>query len=508
MALGGFLMGYDTGSIGAIVAMPQFEKTVGHLSPTLLGFTVSLIMLTGGIPSVFAGHLAEKFGRLRVIMAGTIFFIMGALIQGSAPSLVPFLIGRAIGGFGVGVYLSNVAVYICEIAPVRHRGVLAGSPQFMTTAGVCAGYFTCYGTIGIESSFAWRFSYIIQAVTGLFMAVRCAMLPESPRWLMLHGRRTDALESLHRLNFSMAEADMDILRPQEQGPSLSGWQAFLLLFRRGYRSRTILALFVLGMVQLSGIDGVLYYAPTLFAQAGLHGKTAAFLASGLSAILMLAISIPAFIFADKWGRRTSIIAGGLTLAACMLLIGTLYAAHAVHPHGAARWVVIVLVFVFGITYCATWGITGKIYASEIQPANTRAAASCVAQGLGFFTNWLVAMITPVLLTKSAYGVYFLFGGLALGTVAVLAAYMPETRGMSLENIQDAFQRPPILNILASHLRKITTGFGPRGQTTAANESLELNTILEQGPTESGSLDTGNRIARTRDVSASWYSSPP
>jgi len=371
VALGGFLNGYDTGSIGAIVAMAQFEKTVGHLSPTLLGFTVSLIMLTGGIPSVFAGHLAEKFGRLRVIMAGTIFFVVGAILQGSAPSLVPFLIGRAIGGFGEGVYLSNVSVYICEIAPVKHRGMLAGLPQFMATAGVCIGYFTCYGTVHIGSSMSWRLPYIAQAVIGVVLAASCIMLPESPRWLILHGQRTKALKSLERLNFSMAEAEKDILRPQEQGPSLSGWQGFLLLFRRGYRSRTILALFVLGMVQLSGIDGVLYvctplierhylltvsqYAPTLFAQAGLPGKTAAFLASGLSAILMLAISIPAFIFTDKWGRRTSAIAGGLGLAGCMLLIGTLYASNAVHPYGIARWIVIVLVFVFGLTYCATWG---------------------------------------------------------------------------------------------------------------------------------------------------------
>lgn len=257
-ALGGFLNGYDTGSIGAIVAMRQFEATVGHLSPTLLGFTVSLIMLTGGIPSVFAGHLAEQYGRLRVIMAGAICFVVGAILQGTAPSLVPFLVGRAVGGFGQGVYLSNFSVYICEIAPVKHRGMLAGFPSFMATAGVCAGYFTCYGTVGLSSSMAWRFSYIMQASIGLFLAVRCAFLPESPRWLILHGRRTDALKSLERLDFSMAEAEKDILRPQEQGPSLSGWQGFLLLFRRGYRSRTILALFVLGMVQLSGIDGVLY----------------------------------------------------------------------------------------------------------------------------------------------------------------------------------------------------------------------------------------------------------
>jgi hypothetical protein len=108
------------------------------------------------------------------------------------------------------------------------------------------------------------------------------------------------------------------------------------------------------------------------------------------------------------------------------------------------------------------------------------------------------MITPLLLSKSAYGAYFLFGGMALGTVAVLAAYMPETRGMSLESIQDAFQRPPILNNLASYLRKFTLRFGPRPQNTASNESLELSTILSEGPSSFG---TGNRIGRAGDVSA-------
>ena len=101
---------------------------------------------------------------------------------------------------------------------------------------------------------------------------------------------------------------------------------------------------------------------------------------------MLLITIPAFLFADSWGRRKSAITGGTLLSACMFLIGSLYAANAVHPQGAARWVVIVSVFVFSLTYCATWGMVGKIYASEIQPIHTRAAANSVAQGLGFVSG--------------------------------------------------------------------------------------------------------------------------
>lgn len=257
-SLGGFLNGYDTGGIGAIMQMRTFKDTIGYLSPSMIGFTVSLIMLTGALPSVFAGHLADKLGRIKVIMAGAIIFGIGAIIQGSAYSLAQFNVGRALSGFGEGVYLSNVSVYIAEIAPVAHRGVLAGLPQFMSTSGVCIGYFTCYGSVKIPSSLAWRTPYVIQGALTAIYLVCCLVLPESPRWLMLHGRSTEALEALKRLDFSMDEAQRDFLTVTEQSPSISPWQSFLLLFKRGYRQRTILALFVLGMVQLSGIDGVLY----------------------------------------------------------------------------------------------------------------------------------------------------------------------------------------------------------------------------------------------------------
>jgi MFS family permease len=128
------------------------------------------------------------------------------------------------------------------------------------------------------------------------------------------------------------------------------------------------------------------YAPTIFAQAGIPSQTASFLASGVSAILMLAFSIPATLFADKWGRRTSAICGGIILSGSMLLIGSLYAANAVHSYGAARWVVIVSVFVFAIGYVSTWAVFGKIYASEIQPTKTRATTNSMATGGSFVST--------------------------------------------------------------------------------------------------------------------------
>ena len=101
---------------------------------------------------------------------------------------------------------------------------------------------------------------------------------------------------------------------------------------------------------------------------------------------MLPISVPAVLYVDRWGRRPSFITGGLGLSACMLIVGSLYATGSVHSYGVGRWFAIILIFVFGLTYCGTWAIVGKIYASEIQPAKTRAAANCVAQGLNFVSS--------------------------------------------------------------------------------------------------------------------------
>lgn len=266
MSLGGFINGYDTGCIGAVTSMSQFRASIGSLSATTVGLTVSLIMLAGAAPSVLAGWLADRHGRLRVVLCGAVLFAAGALLQGTSMALPQFLLGRTVAGLGEGVYLSNMSVYISEISPTRSRGVLAGLPQFMATAGICVGYFTCYGSVYLAgSSMAWRLPFVVMVGLAALLVACCARLPESPRWLMSRGEQARALDSLRRLDYPMVEAEREFLRGSEdgavgiaQGLSLTPWQSFSLLFKRGYRARTMLALFVLGMAQLSGIDGVLY----------------------------------------------------------------------------------------------------------------------------------------------------------------------------------------------------------------------------------------------------------
>ena len=137
--------------------------------------------------------------------------------------------------------------------------MLVSIPQFMSALGICLGYFTCYGSIKIDSSISWRLPFIFMAITGTILAVSCLYLPPSPRWLLVNDRRDDAMRSIDRLNIPRAEVEKDMSKLTARSePKLSAWQATQAIFQRKYRLRTILGLFVLGMVQLSGIDGVLY----------------------------------------------------------------------------------------------------------------------------------------------------------------------------------------------------------------------------------------------------------
>ena len=155
---------------------------------------------------------------------------------------------------------------------------------------------------------------------------------------------------------------------------------------------------------------------------------------------MLFITIPAFLFPDRWGRSTSAIVGGATQVVCMFVMGSLYAAGAVHgDRGAARWVVIVMIYIFAIIFSATWAVCFRVYVSEIQSPETRAGASSLALSANWLVNWIIAFTTPIFLARSTYGVYFLFGSSALVVVVVCAFSMPETRNKTLEDIDAIFR---------------------------------------------------------------------
>ncbi|XHF98321.1 hypothetical protein AWENTII_001877 [Aspergillus wentii] len=442
----------DTGIIGPVTVMKPFVAQFGSQSAAVHGLIVSSILIPAAISSFFAGFLADKFGRPRGISIGVLIFGIGAAIEAAAVHLAMFIVGRCVEGIGEGLFLGTLVVYICEISPTSNRGALTTGPQLLITLGLVVGFFTCYGCARIQSSLAWRTPFILLAgLSGVFSMCSLLWLTPSPRWLTLHGRHAEAAETWDLLGVGQAEREkVEIEQTREEtqtestvtGPSDDAPKKhdFFEVFSRDVRARTALALFLMAMQQLSGIDGVLYYAPLLFEQAGLASSDASFFASGVSAIVIFAVTIPALIWADKWGRRHSIIYGGIGLSITMFLIGALYAGKTVHSTtGPGRWVVIVSIYIFAVIYSLSWAVGIKIYAAEIQPQRTRASATSLAHGSNWAANFFVALMTPILLSKSSFGAYFLFAGCALVTACVCVFFMPETKGRSLGEIEEAFR---------------------------------------------------------------------
>ncbi|CAL3970342.1 unnamed protein product [Diplocarpon coronariae] len=405
----------DTGTIGPLTTMPQFASTFGHLSSTV---------------SFFGGHVANSLGRLKGIALGAAIFGLGGGVEAGSVKLGMLLAGRAVKGVGEGLFLSTSVVYITEISPPRSRGTLASIPQLLITIGVCAGYFTCYGTVSLSSSASWRIPFALQsAIAFAFVLTTLFFLPESPRWLSSRGRHAEALAIWDTLGIDAAEREKILLQDLSGDvPAQVQMKDMMAVFAPRARRQTGLGVFLMAMQQASGIDGVL-------------SSTASFLASGVSAILIFAVTIPAFLFADRWGRTTSAICGGVGQMGCMFVIGGLYASGSVHgERGVGRWVVVVLIYVFAIVFSATWGVGFRVYVSEIQSPETRAGASSLALSANWVVNWIVAFTTPIFLAHSSFGIYFLFGSAALLTVVVCAFWMPETRGRSLEDIDAGFRK--------------------------------------------------------------------
>jgi sugar porter (SP) family MFS transporter len=385
----------DTGTIGPVTTMDSFKQTFGDFSSTLHGVIVSAILLPGVAAALVAGLLADRYGRTRTIAAGSVVFGVGAALEAGAVRLAMFVVGRLIKGVGEGIFLSAVFVYVCEVSPSRVRGSITTIPQFMTTLGLVAGFFISYGTSALPGSISWRLPIVMQAFLAFANAALSGLVPPSPRWLQAKGHDEQARAVIECLGLDpVEEAELLALSAErlEHPPGQTIWQGvrqtldeFRDAFTPAFRGRTTFGCFLMAMQQFSGIDGVLYYAPVLLQQAGIASSQSSFLASGVSALLIMTATVPATLCADRWGRRTSTLVGGTGIFAIMVIMGSLYAAGAVHgDHGVGRWVVIVCIYLFALVFSCTWAVGIRTFLIESQPRKTRSSAASLGQG----SNWV------------------------------------------------------------------------------------------------------------------------
>ncbi|KAG8979250.1 hypothetical protein FRB93_010244 [Tulasnella sp. JGI-2019a] len=479
VSLGGLFYGLDTGAIGPITVMPQFLATFSrYRSSTIQGVLVATFLMAASATCFFSGWLSGRISRKHTIMIGALVAALGSALEAASVTWWMLLLGRLIAGAGEGIFLGPCGVYLIELSPPNVRGQITTMLQVFITVGVCCGYFICYGSVNLHSNFSWRTPFIIQSVVALTLAVGMHRLPYSPRWLLQVGREEEAWIVMEQFDRHGVEREKeDFLVRLSSGTN----NATLKETMRDptTRWRAILAMFLMGMQQLSGIDAVLYFAPLVFRQAGLKSQQASFLASGVSGILLAAVTLPThLVLMDRWGRRPSTIWGGVGQGVCMFIIAMLYASGGSKAL-AGKWIIISLIYVFLILFSVTWAVSLKLATIELQPSRSRAVAASLSQSICWVVNTCVALTTPVFLSAYPSGPYFLFAACLAITSIACVLFLPETLGRSLTEVDTLWnERTVKTNQLAQKLHLSFDGGRGGGRRRCDSDAEEHQNDIE------------------------------
>jgi sugar porter (SP) family MFS transporter len=452
-AVGGFLFGFDSSVINGAVDAIQGEF---GLSAAVTGFAVACALLGCAVGAYVAGSLADRFGRIPVMILGAILFLVSSIGSGFAFGVVDLIVWRLVGGLGIGIASVISPAYIAEISPRQIRGRLGSLQQLAITLGIFAAllsdavFATTAGgaseplTIGIELE-AWRWMFLACVVPALVYGIIALRLPESPRFLVLHDREDDARAVFARI-LPPGEEDRAIrdIRDGIEADRLAKRTGSLRGSSFGLKPIVWIGIILSVFQQFVGINVIFYYSTTLWRAVGFE-ESSSFTISVVTSIVNVLVTLIAIALVDRIGRRPILLSGsiGMTLALAAMAV-SFSQADVVDgaPSLPQPWGVIALVGanLFVVCFGASWGPLVWVLLGEIFPNTIRAKALGLAAAAQWIANFLITVSFPPLAEASltvTYGLYALFAGLSFVFVFFK---VPETNGMSLEQADTLF--PP------------------------------------------------------------------
>ncbi|KAK2031941.1 hexose transporter [Colletotrichum zoysiae] len=467
--IGGVLYGYNQGMFSGILAMPSFEKHMeGYTkNQTQKGWLTAILELGAWVGAVLSGFIAEVCSRKYGVLIATGVFILGVVVQITSISggHESILGGRFITGMGVGSLSMIVPLYNSECAPPEVRGALVALQQLAITFGIMVSFWIdgCNYIGGTteetQSDAAWLVPISLQLGPAIILFIGMIWMPFSPRWLIHHGREEEARRVLADLrdlpeNHELIELEFLEIKAQslfekrstaEHFPhlrELNAWNTFKLQFvaikalfqTKAMFKRVIVATVTMFVLPLRG--AVLYYAPQIFEQLGLSQTTTSLLATGVVGVVMFIATIPAVLWIDRVGRKPVLTIGAIGMGTCHLIIAVILAKNIdrFDQQPGAGWAAVCMVWLFVIHFGYSWGPCAWIIIAEVWPLSTRP----YGVSLGASSNWIVGQVTPDMLTSITYGTYILFGILTYLGAAFIWFFVPETKRLSLEEMDLVF----------------------------------------------------------------------
>ncbi|RFU76013.1 quinate permease [Trichoderma arundinaceum] len=479
--IGGVLYGYNQGMFSGVLAMPSFKQHMGEYDPfdpnasqTKKGWLTAILELGAWFGTLFSGFLAETISRKYGIIVACCIFILGVIVQACAIDAGPnaILAGRFITGMGVGSLSMIVPIYNSEVAPPEVRGALVALQQFAICFGIMVSFWIDYGTnyiggtqLGEQSEAAWLVPVCLQLAPCLCLLGGMIFMPFSPRWLIHHDREDEAKKILSTLrdlpiDHELVELEFLEIKAQslfekrsiaEQFPHLreqTVWNNFKLQFvaikslfqTRSMFKRCIIAGVTMFFQQWTGINAVLYYAPTIFQQLGQTDNTVSLLATGVVGIVMFVATAPAVLWIDRIGRKPVLITGAIGMATCHIIIAILFAKNSDSwpEHKAAGWAAVAMVWLFVVHFGYSWGPCAWIIIAEIWPLSSRPYGVSLGASSNWMNNFIIGQVTPDMLQGITYGTYILFGIITYLGAAFVYFFVPETKRLTLEEMDIIF----------------------------------------------------------------------
>ena len=422
-ALGGLLFGFDTAVIsGTTHALTQ----VYHLSPGLLGVTVSSALVGTVIGAMGAGIPGQKFGRRDSLRAMAIFYVLSAVGCAFAWNWSALIFFRFIGGLGIGGSSVLGPMYIAEIAPTEWRGRLVGFFQVNIVVGILLAYVSNFliGTLHLGAH-EWRWQLGISALPAVLFFIALFGIPRSPRWLAMQMKLDEALEVLQLTGIPNAKEDLDeIVASIHMERSASADP----LFSRRYRFPVFLAITVGMFCQLSGINAILYYLNDIFALAG-----ASKISGDLQAVAVGAANLVATLLAmsviDKIGRKKLLLFGTAGLALCLTAVSYVFFTH--HHLEWLVWLLIIYIAFFAVSQ----GAVVWVYISEVFPTRVRSKGQSLGSSSHWVSNAIISLVFPLMAASSGAYPFMFFAAMMVLDFFLVLFYYPETSNISLEHLQ-------------------------------------------------------------------------
>uniref|UniRef100_A0A7N1A056 Major facilitator superfamily (MFS) profile domain-containing protein n=1 Tax=Kalanchoe fedtschenkoi TaxID=63787 RepID=A0A7N1A056_KALFE len=441
------LLGYDIGVMSGALLFIEPQMHLSNFQKEMLVGSLNFASLIGSLAS---GKTSDWIGRRYTIVLAAGTFLLGAVLMGFAQSYAWLMAGRVVAGIGVGYALMIAPLYVAELSPAMTRGFLTSLPEVFITVGVLVGYLMNLAFARLPAWINWRIMLGIAGVPAIGIALGVIIMPESPRWLVMKGRTAEARRVLVRTSDSEAEAEIRLLEITNaaeaealKGKQAGVWKQLLLSPTRPVRRMVVAAVGINFFMQASGNDAVIYYSPQVFKEAGLGDPKERIMVTVVMGIAKTSFCLVSAMFLDNYGRRPLLMLGTSGMAASSATLGltTRILRNSTRKPAWAMVVSIIAVCADVSFFSLGLGPITWVYSSEIFPLRLRAQGTALAVSVNRAVSGTVS--TTFLTISEAItfsGMFFIFAGIMAAATLFVYFFLPETKGISLEDICSLFER--------------------------------------------------------------------